>query len=403
MREKFTGIDIPAIKNLSLDISAMRAKIDEQRAALGRHEIKLRAVCGAVSVISLVAEILFFLAAAYGLLAGVLIRLGVTPDSFSAWTASASSIPLNILTPFNDAIRNIQRLTEIGSAAVFHFILAVAAALFATVLLFAHKIFRRISRNAHPFDRQNIRYMRIITALCLCSGLIQPILFLIALLQTALTLIGEYGHVLQQKADATIDDQEEIIFSLAELTENKSSQTGKHIRRVSEYSRILAEGLGLPAEKVEEIRLASVLHDIGKLMIDQSILEKPGKLTDEEYAEIKKHVVYGDMLLSNVKSSVLATARLIARDHHERWDGRGYARNTAGGATSTEGRIVAVADVFDALSSRRSYKEAWKLEDARDEILKNSGTQFDPAVVKVFESRFGDIEKVALRLREPAS
>ena len=156
----------------------------------------------------------------------------------------------------------------------------------------------------------------------------------------------------------------------------------------------------MPKFKVAEIRLASVWHDIGKLMIDSSILEKPGKLTDEEFSVMKRHVVFGDELLRGLEGDVFEIARVIARDHHERIDGRGYAGGKSNGDISLEGRIVAVADVFDALTSKRSYKDAWRIDDAYEEIVKNSGTQFDAQVVEVFKNKFDEIKEVAEKFRE---
>ena len=186
--------------------------------------------------------------------------------------------------------------------------------------------------------------------------------------------IMEYGAYIQERADETNRIQEEIIMSFAEITENKSGQTGQHIKRVSEYSRVLAKQLGLAEDKVELIRIASTMHDVGKLMIPPEILEKPGKLTDEEYAIIKTHTTMGGQLLYN--------------------DGKGYPTGLAGEDISLEGRIVAVADVYDALTSRRSYKNAWSEKDAYDEIIKGRGSQFDPKVVDAFAAAHDKILEV---------
>jgi len=145
------------------------------------------------------------------------------------------------------------------------------------------------------------------------------------------------------------------------------------------------------------------MHDIGKLLVPTEILEKPGRLTDEEYATIKQHTTDGGRLLENVDGDVMHLSRTIALDHHERWDGNGYAQEKAGEDISFEGRIVAVADVYDALTSRRSYKEAWDDRDAYNEIVRCSGTQFDPQVVEAFKRRYDDINAVRLQLADPAA
>ena len=247
-------------------------------------------------------------------------------------------------------------------------------------------MFARLAEGQRPFDVQSARKMRRNAWLMLLMMVYNIPLGLIAFGMVLLfSYIMEYGGYIQEKADQTNRIQEEMIESFAEITENKSRQTGKHIKRVSEYSRILAEQMGLEPQRVETIRIASMMHDIGKLLIPAEILEKPGKLTDEEYETIKKHTTYGGMLLENVEGNEMVTSRTIALEHHERVDGKGYPAQLSGDEISLEGKIVAVADVYDALTSRRSYKDAWKEEDAAAEILRGRGTQFDGKVVDAFE------------------
>jgi HD-GYP domain-containing protein (c-di-GMP phosphodiesterase class II) len=136
-----------------------------------------------------------------------------------------------------------------------------------------------------------------------------------------------------------------------------------------------------------------MLHDVGKLIIPDEILEKPGKLTDEEYAVIKKHTAYGADLLKDVQGDMMKMAYDIALEHHERWDGKGY-MGLKGEDINYYARYVAVIDVFDALISKRSYKKAWTVEEAYEEIVKNSGTQFAPEAVEVFKERFEELKKV---------
>lgn len=220
------------------------------------------------------------------------------------------------------------------------------------------------------------------------------------LLALFMSFLIEHGAYLQERADETMHVQEQVIMSLAEITENKSGQTGSHVQRVAEYTRILAEELGYPAQELPQLRLASTMHDIGKLLVPAEILEKPGRLTDEEYAVIKRHTTDGGKLLNNVDGDIMRLSRTIALDHHERWDGHGYGQGLAGEQISLEGRIVAVADVYDALTSRRSYKNAWDSKEAYDEIVRNSGTQFDPQVVEAFKRRYADIDDTRMRLAD---
>ncbi len=260
-------------------------------------------------------------------------------------------------------------------------------------LRFFQKLVSHIIEEGQPFSLETARRMGKGAYGLLLLIFLNPVLgILLFLLMRFFALIFEYGAYLQEKAGETSRIQEEVIVSLAEITENKSEQTGQHIRRVSEYSRILARQLGMSDEQAENLRLASTMHDLGKLMIPSEILDKPGRLTDAEFAEIKKHPGFGEHLLHNVEGDTMTLARKVALEHHERYDGKGYPGGEKGSEISLEGRIVAVADVYDALTSRRSYKEAWDPKKAYDEIVRCSGTQFDPKVVDAFVAAYDQID-----------
>ena len=263
------------------------------------------------------------------------------------------------------------------------------------------KIFKKITSSRSPFTRETSGDFRKLSnkalLICLFSTLLGLALFLLLRL---FAYIFEYGAYLQDKADETSRIQEEMIMSLAEITENKSEQTGKHVRRVAEYSLLMAEEMGIDEDEAKMIRLASTMHDIGKLLIPDSILEKPARLTDEEFAVIKKHPGYGGDLLNNVEGDVMRMARTVALEHHERPDGRGYPEGKKGNSLSIEGRIVAVADVYDALTSNRSYKKAWDEKDAYEEIVKGRGTQFDEGVIDAFIKAYPKINAVREKLQE---
>ena len=184
--------------------------------------------------------------------------------------------------------------------------------------------------------------------------------------------------------------QESVIRSFAEISESKSRQTGQHVKRVSEYTRIMAAEAGFGESQCSEIAMAAMMHDIGKLMIPPEILEKPGKLTPEEFEVIKTHVTFGADLLKNSGGEVMHMARLIALQHHERWDGNGYL-GYKGEEIDYISRFVAVADVFDALVSKRSYKEGWPPEEAYAEILRQKGKQFAPHAVDTFIKSYDKI------------
>ena len=184
----------------------------------------------------------------------------------------------------------------------------------------------------------------------------------------------------------------ETIYRMALVAEYRDQEdTGRHLRRMSRFSGILAQGMGLSFLEAEDIRYAAPLHDIGKVAIPDSILRKPAKLTPEEFEEMKKHTVYGAKMLANAESRLLRLAAKIAVGHHEWWDGTGYPYALKGDAISLEARIVTVADVFDALSSKRVYKGEWTVDDAVAYIKERSGKQFDPKVVAILLEKLPDI------------
>ncbi len=180
------------------------------------------------------------------------------------------------------------------------------------------------------------------------------------------------------------DAHYETIYRLAVAAEYKDHDTGAHIKRVSEYSGVIAEEIGMSHDEVELIRYASPMHDVGKLRIPDAILLKPGKLDPAERAEMERHTIYGGEILANPKSEVIACSERIARSHHEKWDGTGYPFKLAGDNIPLLGRIVAVADVFDALASPRCYKPAFSLDRVFSIIREEKGRHFDPKLVEVF-------------------
>jgi len=195
------------------------------------------------------------------------------------------------------------------------------------------------------------------------------------------------AHLEDEVAKRTRDlDQArlEILDRLALAAEYRDDDTQEHAWRIGRSCALLALGLGLPDGEVELIRRAAPLHDIGKIGIPDVILLKPGKLSHQEFEVIKTHTRIGAEILSGSKSPLLRLAQRIALTHHERWDGGGYPAGLSREEIPQAGRIVAVADVFDALTHERPYKEAWPVEKAVGEILGQAGRQFDPGLVDVF-------------------
>ena len=187
--------------------------------------------------------------------------------------------------------------------------------------------------------------------------------------------------------------QEELVFAIADISESSSSQTGTHVKRVSECAKIFGKYICNDELECEDFSVASMLHDVGKLMIPNELIEKTGKLTDEEYNVIKRHTDEGRKLLQNAPGRIMEMARNIAYYHHERWDGTGY-HHIKGEDIEFYSRYVAVLDVFDALKSPRSYKDGWSNEKVFSEIVSQSGKQFAPEAVALFKLCYPEILEV---------
>ncbi|MDD6798054.1 MAG: HD domain-containing protein [Clostridia bacterium] len=208
--------------------------------------------------------------------------------------------------------------------------------------------------------------------------------------------IEKLVNTLASKNKELYEDQENLILSLSQIIENKSENTGQHVKRVAEYTEVLCKGLGYSDEESWKISLAAMMHDVGKLMVPENILEKPGKLTNEEFEVVKNHIKYGKRMLETSPGELFTISTQIAYQHHEKWDGTGY-MGVKGDDISCYARCVALADVFDALVSRRSYKEPWAPKEAYEEIVSQRGKQFDPSVVDVFIREFDKFIEIMKR------
>lgn len=318
----------------------------------------------------------------------------VTGKVFPFYLISPNSALSGVLR-FALAIPGVSNLNPKDSLMIGHFALVI---LLCTILCLLHtmkNLFAEITLSGNPFTTsasKGIRRLSWILLLILFWNI--PMAIMLFGITLSLSYIFDYGAYLQLKADETNDVQEEVIISFAEITEAKSGQTGKHVKRVSEYTKVLALAMGLSEEESDKLRIAAMMHDVGKLMIPVEILEKPGKLTDEEFAKMQEHTVYGAKMLEHAEGDIMRMAALVAEEHHEKWNGKGYPNKLSGDDISLEGRIVAVADVYDALTSKRSYKDEWNHQDAYDEIVRCSGTQFDPHVVDAFKDNFERIIQI---------
>lgn len=196
------------------------------------------------------------------------------------------------------------------------------------------------------------------------------------------------------------ETQREIVYRLGEAVESRSQETGNHVKRVAEISRLLAHKYGMDPKECEVVFYASPLHDVGKIAIPDAILNKPGKLTDEEWEVMKTHAQKGHDILCNSDRPILKAAALIARDHHEKWDGSGYPAGRKGDEIDILGRITAIADVFDALGSDRCYKKAWPLEEVLEFFRRERGRHFDPRLVDILFDSIGEITAIRDRYQD---
>jgi putative two-component system response regulator len=234
--------------------------------------------------------------------------------------------------------------------------------------------------------------------------------------------LREYNNNLEaavrQRTVELENSRRDLIHCLARAAEYRDDDTGQHVLRVGRYTRLIAQSLELPEEVIETLEQAALLHDIGKIGIPDSVLLKPGKLSEDEFAMMQKHPGFGKRILTSYStdeektlqrhaevgahilevgsSRILDMARTIALTHHERWDGSGYPLGLKGNDIPLVGRIVAVADVFDALSSRRSYKKAFPLDECFQIMLESRGSHFDPQVLDAFLSVRDKVVQVQL-------
>lgn len=211
-------------------------------------------------------------------------------------------------------------------------------------------------------------------------------------LRVAQQKLADHADALERDvaaARARIAAQEkEIIWRLSKAMACRDGETALHLERVAVIARMIAEELGIAPETCEKIYLASPLHDVGKIGVSDAILLKAGPLNADEMQQMRAHATFGAEILEGSESDIIRTAATIAGSHHEKWDGTGYPKQLSGEDIPIEGRIVAIADVFDALCSERPYKKAWPVDEAHREILRGSGIHFDPACAAAFDRKW---------------
>ncbi len=211
-------------------------------------------------------------------------------------------------------------------------------------------------------------------------------------------LLSQYTHELEQQvAERTADLKEsrhQIINRLMRAAEYRDNETGNHVIRMSHYARLIAKAMGMDERFVDLLYAAAPMHDIGKIGIPDSILLKPGKLDPEEWVIMRKHPVIGAKILGEHDDELLQMARIVALNHHEKWDGSGYPNQLKGKTIPLAARIVAIADAFDALTSKRPYKEADSIEVAASKIEEDFGKHFDPGLRKPFKDALPEMKRI---------
>jgi two-component system response regulator RpfG len=216
-------------------------------------------------------------------------------------------------------------------------------------------------------------------------------------------MIKDRAFLLEQEIRKTTqelhDREQETLMRLAKAGEYRDEDTGNHILRISRYSQLTAKKLGLSQERCDLIAQSAPMHDIGKIGIPDAILLKPGKLTVDEFNIMQRHTLLGYEILKDSSSKYIQIGAIIALNHHEKYNGKGYPNNLNGEEIPLEARIVAVADVFDALVSDRPYKKSWSIEKAIDYINQERGSHFDPDCADAFLSEMQEVEAIHYALR----
>ncbi|MDQ6965044.1 MAG: response regulator [Mariprofundales bacterium] len=210
----------------------------------------------------------------------------------------------------------------------------------------------------------------------------------------------ELEALVLERTQSLVEAHRNALLQLGRAAEFKDNETGLHIERMSSFSCLLWRELGMPLADMEDFKLAASMHDLGKIGIPDHILLKPGKLTDDEWAVMSRHPEIGASIAGKADSNLMIMVQKVALTHHEKWNGRGYPRGLKGEEIPLVGRVVALPDVFDALTSARPYKSAWSVDRAMELIRSERGEHFDPQVVDAFERVLPEVLELKRRFAE---
>lgn len=310
------------------------------------------------------------------------------------WTHGADTVLLDVMMPRMDGLEVCRRIRKNSRTAHTPVVFITAA---------VDREFRRQARKAgaddflaKPFDEVEL--------LARVNNTVRMKLYYDGLTRERNRLKNEVDgrtralHEATERLERLQEDlriaREETILRLARAAEFRDDETAAHLQRMSHYCYLLGKKKHLDEYTCEMLRIASPMHDVGKIGIPDHILLKPGRLTPDEYTIMKQHAEIGYQILSGSESPLVKLAANIAHTHHEKWDGSGYPRGLAADAIPVEGRIAAVADVFDALTSERPYKKAWPLEDAVALLERGRGAHFDPELVDLFVGSMDEVLEI---------
>ncbi len=204
----------------------------------------------------------------------------------------------------------------------------------------------------------------------------------------------ELQRLVEERTREIRDTQEAVVERLGRAAEYKDNETGKHVIRMSHYAQILGLAAGMSEQDAKTLMLAAPMHDIGKIRVPDQILKRKGSLNTQELELMREHAKFGAEIIGDHHSELLKMARIIALSHHEKWDGSGYPYGLRGDEIPLVARIVAIADVFDALTSKRPYKEAWSIDDALDYIENQAGEHFDPGLTPLLRENLGAVMEI---------
>lgn len=210
----------------------------------------------------------------------------------------------------------------------------------------------------------------------------------------ALSTVSHQNEKLKYLYEELEESQNEIFYTLGEIAESRTADMGNHVKRVGEIAAVIADKYGLDSNEIKHLKLAATMHDLGKLVIPEAILNKPGKLTIEEFEVMKSHASLGSDMLSSSNKEILQIASIIAKEHHENYDGTGYPRGLKEDEITLLSRIVSIADVYDALGNTRVYKRPWSQEKILGYMEEENGKKFDPKLMEIFFKYIDELQKI---------